>query len=332
MINWNNRPFDIVSLTAAVNELPFVPGRIGRMALFLEEGMATTSAGIENIRGTLTLVEPTPRGGVGQPYAADKRGVVRLETAHLQLDGVVQADEVQGVRAFGTSDTLQTVADVVNGKFAGMFRNLDATMEHLYLGAVKGKVVSGSGAVMWDLFSTFEVSPLADVDFVLGTATTDIHAKCLSVVRGMADRLGGAPLAGVHAFCGDTIYDKLVTHANVVKSYEAQQMALALRDSSLAYSSFRYGGITFENYQGSVGGVPFIAADEIRFFPVGVPGLFRTWYAPADWNETVNTVGLPRYAKLKARDDDKGANLWAQSNPLAICTIPAVLRRGFSSN
>ena len=36
--------------------------------------------------------------------------------------------------------------------------------------------------------------------------------------------------------------------------------------------------------------------------------------------------------KLKPRQDDKGADLWAQSNPITLCTIPSVLRRGFSSN
>lgn len=330
---WNNDAFGIVAMTQAVNELPYVPGRIGTMGLFQEQGVATTSVAIENIRGTLTLVDPTPRGGPGQPYAADKRAIRRIEAVHLQLDASVMADEVQGVREFGSSDALATVQTVVNNRFAGMFGSIDATMEHLYLGAIKGKVVESDGVtVIWDLFQEFGVSPLADMDFVLGTATTNIEQKCMQVVRGMQDRLGGAPLMGVQAFCGDTFFDKLVTHDKTVKAYDSQQQALALNSASLAYSSFRYGGILFENYRGSVGGVPFIAADECRFFPVGVPGLFRTYFSPADWNETVNTIGLPRYGKLKADANDKGAQLWAQSNPISLCTIPSVLRRGFSSN
>jgi hypothetical protein len=330
---WNNNAFGIVSMTQAVNELPYTPGRIGMMGLFEETPVATTSIAIENIRGTLTLVDPTPRGGVGQAFKADKAAVRRLEAVHLQLDGTVMADEVQGVREFGSSNNLKTVQGVVNNKFAGMFRNLDATMEHLYLGAIKGKVVESDGTtVIWDLFKEFDVTPLSDMDFVLGTATTNIHEKCMQVVRGMQDRLGGAPLPGVVALCGDTFFDKFSTHAKTTEAYDSQQQALALSGASLAYSSFRYGGITWENYRGSVNGTPFIAADECRFFPVGVPGLFRTFFAPADWNETVNTLGLPRYAKLKARQDDKGADLWAQSNPITLCTIPAVLRRGFSSN
>jgi len=330
---WNNDAFGIVSVTQAVNELPYVPGRIGMMALFMEQGVPTTSVAIENIRGTLTLVDPTPRGGPGQPYAADKGAIRRIEAVHLQLDANVMADEVQGVREFGSNDALRTVQGVVNDRFAGMFRSIDATMEHLYLGAIKGKVVESDGVtVIWDLFSEFGVTPLADMDFVLGTATTNIHQKCQQVVRGIADRLGGVPLGGVRAFCGDDFFDKFVTHDKTVKAYDSQQQALALRDTPLAYDSFRYGGILWENYRGSVGGTPYIAADECRFFPIGVPGLFRTYYAPADWNETVNTIGLPRYGKLKADSNDKGAHLWAQSNPISLCTIPAVLRRGFSSN
>ena len=43
--------------------------------------------------------------------------------------------------------------------------------------------------------------------------------------------------------------------------------------------------------------VDFTDASKAYFFPVGVPGLFRQYNAPADFVETANTIGLPRYAK-----------------------------------
>ena len=67
-----------------------------------------------------------------------------------------------------------------------------------------------------------------------------------------------------------------------------------------------------------------------RFFPMGIPGLFLTRFAPANYIEALNTKGLPKYAK--AAPDPSGfnkfINLEAQSNPLNLCTKPLVLRKG----
>jgi hypothetical protein len=100
----------------------------------------------------------------------------------------------------------------------------------------------------------------------------------------------------------------------------------------MPYESFTYGGITWENYRGSVNGTPFIATGDCQFFPVGVPGLFIERFGPADYNETVNTVGLPRYAKSMADNNDKGVSLEAQTNVICLNTRPKTLRRGYTSN
>jgi hypothetical protein len=58
---------------------------------------------------------------------------------------------------------------------------------------------------------------------------------------------------------------------------------------------------------------------------------FRTWFAPADFNETVNTVGLPIYAKLEPRKFNRGMDLHTQSNPLPMCLRPALLTKATMS-
>jgi hypothetical protein len=60
-------------------------------------------------------------------------------------------------------------------------------------------------------------------------------------------------------------------------------------------------------------------------YPIGVPGLFKTHYAPADFIEAVNTVGLPAYAKQERMEMDRGIKIHAQSNPLCMCHRPAAL-------
>ena len=68
-------------------------------------------------------------------------------------------------------------------------------------------------------------------------------------------------------------------------------------------------------------------ANEAIVVPDGVPGLVITRFAPADYNETVNTIGLPYYARSEPKKMNKGWDLEAQSNPINICTRPASLIR-----
>ena len=73
------------------------------------------------------------------------------------------------------------------------------------------------------------------------------------------------------------------------------------------------------------GNMLFMAPDECKLFPAGVPDLFVSSYAPADYVETVNTTALPRYLKAQPMDFDKGIELEAQMNVLPLCTRPRTL-------
>ena len=92
----------------------------------------------------------------------------------------------------------------------------------------------------------------------------------------------------------------------------------------LTGKGFTYGGVTFRDCSDEIDGKPLVADGKANFYPVA-KGLFTTYYAPANWNETVNTVGLPFYAKTEPRSMGKGFDLEVQSNPVCICHVPAAL-------
>ena len=71
-------------------------------------------------------------------------------------------------------------------------------------------------------------------------------------------------------------------------------------------------------------GKPLVEDGKAHFYPVGA-GLFSTFYAPANWNETVNTIGLAFYAKTEPRRMGKGWDMEVQSNPVCICHVPGAL-------
>ncbi|MNT53517.1 hypothetical protein D3C72_1906050 [compost metagenome] len=56
--------------------------------------------------------------------------------------------------------------------------------------------------------------------------------------------------------------------------------------------------------------------------------LFITRFGPANYIETVNTIGLPRYAKGVVDKWGKRVDFEAQSNPLNLCTRPRTLIQG----
>jgi hypothetical protein len=124
----------------------------------------------------------------------------------------------------------------------------------------------------------------------------------------------------------------LTTHKEVKTAYQNwQQGAVLINDMR---SGFSYSGITFEEYRGqasfvqadgTLGTRRFIAAGEAHAFPVGTVDTFATYFAPADFNETVNTLGQPLYAKQEPRKFDRGTDLHTQSNPLPMCHRPGVL-------
>jgi hypothetical protein len=65
--------FSMVALTDAINKMPFVPGRIGQLGLFREQGVSTTAVMIEEREGALTLVETTSRGAPAVQHVPNKR-------------------------------------------------------------------------------------------------------------------------------------------------------------------------------------------------------------------------------------------------------------------
>ncbi len=333
---FNDDAFSLASLTDAINKMPYVPGRAGALGIFNEQGVNTLTVQIEEMAGELALVPTTPRGAPPSQTAVMNRTLRTLTVPHLPLADTIKADEVQGVRQFGTGSQLQGMQAVVDQRLQMMAQKLDATVEYGRIGAIKGVILDSDGATtIYNLFTEFGVGQQTE-DVVLGTTTTDLIAKAAEIAGKIEDELGGGTYQRLHAFCGSTFWSRFVGHAAVKDAYRYYQATgqnqNPLRED-LRYAGFQFGGITWEQYRGSVGGVAFVPVAEAFCFPVGVPNLFRTYFAPADYVETVNTIGLPRYAKQYPTDNrNSGVTVEAQSNPLSICTRPRVLIKITTSN
>lgn len=326
--------FSVTTLTAGINEVPYVPSYLGSLGLFHEEGITTTSILIEKKGSSLSLIQSSPRGAPGTPIQGDKAKMVDFHSVRLAQTAQLMADEVQNVRQFGSASQLAGVESKRDEKLVKMSRNLDLTLEYHRLGAVQGLVLDANGDTIFDLFEKFDITARGEVDLNLDatydpndpTKSGAIRQKVTQILRDIDEDLGDLPATGYVSLAADDAFDALSQAPEVRQTFLNQAEGRDIREKD-GRREFTFAGCTFVNYRGS--GSVKIPNAKFRFFPLGVPELFITRFAPADYMEAVNTIGLPKYSK--AAPDPSGFNRFiameAQSNPITLCTRPRVLRK-----
>ena len=324
---FTNPAFSMAALTAAINILPNRYGRIEELGLMPAKPVRQRQVIVEEMNGVLNLLPTLPPGAPGTVGVRGKRTLRSFVIPHITHDDVVLPEEVQGIRAFGSETETEAVAGVIARHLETMRNKHAITLEHLRMGALKGVILDADGSVLYDLFDEFDITPQT-IAFDLGNAGTNVKAKCIATLAAIEENLKGEFMSGVHCLCSPEFFAALTGHAKVEKAFENwQQGAILIND---VRRGFTYAGITFEEYRGQAtdpSGTTrrFIAAGEAHAFPLGTVDTFGTYFAPADFNETVNTIGQTLYAKQEPRKFDRGTDLHTQSNPLPMCHRPGVL-------
>tara|TARA_B100001564_G_C20645205_1_gene674096 strand:+ start:134 stop:1135 length:1002 start_codon:yes stop_codon:yes gene_type:complete len=327
-----NNPFDsaafnMASLTDAINILPNNYGRVGQLRLFRPKPVRFRTIAIEENNGILNLLSTQTPGSPGTVGSRGKRKLRSFNIPHIPHDDVVLPEEVQGIRAFGAEDQVKELSEVIADHLQAMRDKHAITLEHLRIGALKGIILDADGSELVNLYDEFEIAPKT-ISFALGTAGTNVKKKCLDVKRHIEKNLRGEFMNGIHALVSPEFFDALTSHANVKEAYERWQEGRALREDMR--NGFAFGGIVFEEYNAEAsdpdGNVRrFIAQDEGHCFPIGTAQTFKNYFAPGDFNEAVNTLGRPIYAKQESRKFERGTDIHTQSNPLPLCLRPGVL-------
>jgi hypothetical protein len=300
-------------------------------------GITTRSAIVEERNGVLTLVSTQPWGSPGNVNKSGKRTERSFSIPHTPLDDMILAADVQDIRPFGMEFG---AADPVTAKVAEKLQEMknkhDQTLEWRRFGALKGIIYDADAStVIYNLYTEFGITQKT-VDFTLGTAGTDVRNVCATVKRWIEDHLYGERMTEVRVIVSPEFYDKFVSHANVKAAFQNWTAAQERLGGDMR-SGFTFGGLTFEEYRATTSDATgtaqrYIAANDGHAFPLGTVNTFETWAAPADFNETVNTIGLPYYAKIAPQKFERGWDLHTQSNVLPICKRPELLVRVYSSN
>ncbi len=209
-------------------------------------------------------------------------------------------------------------------------------------------------------FTEFGIAQIS-VDFVLGTAGTNIQGKVREVLRAVEDNLLGESMSGVHALVSREFFDKLISHPKTEEAYKfyAATGAQPLRQD--VRRNFPFAGILFEEYAGAVtlstkASERLVPANEGIAFPTGtvvpvsqfsahthrVPSLSTKYVvfivvAPAGvWTRTsprtVLSLSELRSLLSSRRKDNAMESILSpaqRKKSLAIAGSPTVLANGF---
>jgi Phage major capsid protein E len=327
-----NPAFTLGSLTASINILPNQYGRlINTMpALFPVVGIETRTVMVEERNGLLSILTSKPVGAPGNTSQNPKRKMRTFNVPHFPHEDSIKAASIQGVRAFGSVNQMETITQKLNDKLQEMKNRHLQTLEWLTMGALKGLILDGDGSTLYDLYDEFGITQKV-VNFNLNVDATKVSNNCRAVMRWIETHLLGEVKTGIRALCSPEFYDALVEHSSVKAAFQNWSAAQERIGGDLR-KGFTFGGITFEEYNASVTDEDanvrrFIAAGDAHFYPEGTTQTFGTSVAPADFIETVNTIGVHVYAKMEMEKFGRGYDIHTQSNPLPICRRPAVLVR-----
>ena len=332
--------FSAIEMSAPLDKVSYHPQYLSNLpGLYEVDNVRTTDVFIEERGNTPALILTSPRGTPPNQKGGDRRKVRSFATDRIALSSRITADQLQNIRAYGSTTELQSLQVEIARRQMTMMKDFELTREHYLLGLVQGQFIDADGSVIRDWATEWGQSLPAEIDFDLDNASPAqgaLRKKCNTVRRGVLQALEGMGGANVqiHALCGDAFYDDLVTHKEVYQTFLNWQAAQDLRNShGGAFSAFTFGEITWHNYRGTdsaeTGKSVGIAPDKCHFFPVNA-GIFRMGrYSPAvDVDFSVNTPVQEMYSWMVT---DQKAQMPGPiveivlPYPLPVCVMPKAL-------
>ena len=330
-----DKPFELTDLTAELNLIPNTWGLINELGIFNEQGVTQHTITVEQSDGTLGLITDQVRGARNSVNKDDTRTLRSFPIPHFPLDDYISPMDVQGKRAYA-SDAADTEAEVLARKMERIRRNHAVTLEFARAQALTtGNIYAPNGTVSGNYYTEFGVTR-KEVDFVLGTTTTNVLEKGEELVAYIQDNiLSGETVNEVIALCSPEFFAKLIKQAGVVdayKYYTSTQEPNRARLGSGLYRRFVHGGVTYVEYRGVYNGSRLIPAGDAYFLPLGTVDSFFTYYSPANKFSAVNTIGEPAYMFTFRDPQDEKVIIQTESNFINLIRRPQAVCRAFSSN
>lgn len=324
-------------------ELQLVPNSwtlLNDSNLFSEEFLSTNTVTFEEQSQTLGLITDQYRGAKPQANKDDNRKIRTYPVAHWPIVDAVKPEDIQGRRAYGSNDMAETEAAVLTRKMERIRRNMDITLEVGRFSTLTTlNLYAPNGTVVGNFATDFGITQKS-VDFVFGTATTDIVAKVEEVIAHMQDNANtGDVITSVIAYCSPEWFAKLIGHAKIQAAYNffsATEGQMIQRNraggNNGLYREFTHAGIRFIEVRTVLAGQRLIPAGEVVFVPQGTSDTFVSYFGPMNHMDFVNTVAERAYMMTYRDPKGYGIDITGEFNVSHVIRRPALVVKGTSSS
>jgi hypothetical protein len=328
---FNQKPYSMISLTDAVRRKKTIPGLIGSLNLFTPKPVRSRTVAVEVKGNTLNIVQTSDPGAPRTRRANNKASIADLRVRRIEEASRINAEELQGIRQFGTESDPKTLQTEVAERQQDCIDDLSATVERLRLSCIDGVLLDADDTEIYDYYDTFGFVKPGEIDFNWSARTGCKKFVANNVTRPIVRALGGMTPPGMRivALCGDDFFDDMQENGEYRDAFKNTQNASKLLENT-AFQAVDAWGVTWINYRGTDDNSQVaIGVDKVKFVPVGVRGLFQEAFAPAPTFPLVNTKGQEWYSRIVVdRDREEWADVEIESHRLPICTRPEALLSG----
>jgi len=343
-------PYSNVELTEEVNRIPNNFGMLNALNLAPDEPMASRYVRLDFRDGQLVVLAASEAGAPGQMSEQDEVGGTILLIPHFpHLETIKTEDLVGGVEVINGMMSARNLNTETARRLNTIRGHHAITLEYIRMGMLRGLIKDGRGVTLYDLYSVFNLSKKT-IDFVLGTAGTNVYEKCEEVIDHIQSNLKGETSTQVEVIVSPSFFNKLVSHPNVEKFWIQTQQASRLQDIERQNLGgnwgrvFEFGQILFREYKGTfpvrnssgvITSEAIVEAGKGHAYPAGTQNLFRTYQGPVHHVDMVNIApdaSDPIYVSSKVLDHGAGVEMKSQSNRIAVCKQPNLLVEVITSN
>lgn len=332
--------FEVVDQTQALKIIPNAWTLLGDTGLFKEESLSQNTVTFQEQKGVLNFYGDMVRGSRPQTQLNETRRIHSYVLPHFPTVDAIYPQDVQGKAAYADLNTPDTTDAVLARKMEKIKRGYAVTKELArFKTLTTGAAYAPNGTVVANFYTDFGITR-TEVDFVLGTATTDIVGKVESVIADLQDKSqNGEVITSVVAYCSPEFFAALIAHAKVVAAYQyysatAQQSILRNRAGGMEsglYRQFDYAGVRFIEVRTSFNGSRLIPAKDAYFVAQGVDDAFVTYYGPANRFGYENTIAETEYLWTFKDPRATEITIEGESNFLNVLRKPQLVIRGFTA-
>lgn len=328
--------FEVTDWTEEVNVIPNQWGTIGQLGLFSEEPVAEHTVTFEEITKDGALIVDRVRGDRATQGKDASRKLHTFAVPHFPYDDYISPQDIQGKRAYGKASEVETLELVRARKMERIRQNHAWTLEVARAQAITaGTVYAPSGTVTQNWDTEFNVTRKS-IDFVLGTAGTEVAEKINEGITHLLENANGETMTGTVVLTSPEFFTKLIKHATVKTAfqyYTSTQEPLRTRagGAMAMHREFTFGGTRFIEMNDTLAGTRLIPAGKAFMVPTGTDA-FKTYFSPANRFGLVNTLGEQVY--MFETPDTKGTKIEieSESNHVSALLRPALVVEFTTSN